>query len=266
MGMIVILDTLGYRFSAQQLTKSGVLSLFTVFGLVGFYHLALTLLNRILKNRSRIPVSSAPGQRPSASRSEFINQTHKMLRFALTVVGILLLADYWGLDESIFMALGEVTLYSVTSVGGTPDYITLANLTRFLLSLVFLIWVVNHLPKIFELLIFSRMKMDPGLRYAIVTMTRYLIFLIGLFISFSFLKLDLAKVGWLVAAISVGLGFGLQEIVANFVSGIILLVERPIRVGDFYYRRDIVRQGKPYQYSLHYHTNPRLTGVVNSQP
>jgi small-conductance mechanosensitive channel len=94
------------------------------------------------------------------------------------------------------------------------------------------IWIVRHLPKLFELLIFSNIKVDSGLRYAIVTMTRYFVFIVGLFVSLSFLKFDLAKVGWLVAAISVGLGFGLQEIVANFVSGIILLVERPIRVGD----------------------------------
>ena len=51
-------------------------------------------------------------------------------------------------------------------------------------------------------------------------------------IALSFLKIQWSQYGWLVAAVSVGLGFGLQEIVANFVSGLILLFERPVRVGD----------------------------------
>ena len=229
--VVIGLDAFGYRFSAKQLANSGLLTIVTLFGLIGCYHLIMIVFKRFI-HKKRIPASAAPGQRSYTSRADFVSQVQKPLRFALLVLGILLLTDYWGLDESIFLALGEVTLYSVTGKDGTLDFITLADLTRFLLGLTLLIWVVRHLPKIFEILIFSRVKIDSGLRYAVVTMTRYLIFLVGLFVSFSFLKLDLAKVGWLVAAISVGLGFGLQEIVANFVSGIILLVERPIRVGD----------------------------------
>ena len=51
-------------------------------------------------------------------------------------------------------------------------------------------------------------------------------------LALSEIHLDLGRLGWLMAAIGVGLGFGLQEIVSNFVSGIILLVERPVQVGD----------------------------------
>jgi len=73
---------------------------------------------------------------------------------------------------------------------------------------------------------------DPGLRYAITTVTRYFIFLIGLLVSAGIIGLSWSKVQWIAAAITVGLGFGLQEIFANFVSGLILLFERPIRIGD----------------------------------
>jgi potassium efflux system protein len=56
--------------------------------------------------------------------------------------------------------------------------------------------------------------------------------MIGLVITFKALGLQWSSIQWLVAALSVGLGFGLQEIVANFISGIILLFEQPMRVGD----------------------------------
>ncbi|MBF0214102.1 MAG: mechanosensitive ion channel, partial [Magnetococcales bacterium] len=76
------------------------------------------------------------------------------------------------------------------------------------------------------------LRIDQGVRYAILTMSRYIVVLIGLPAALSALHVDVGKIAWLAAAISVGIGFGLQEIVANFVSGIILLLERPVRVGD----------------------------------
>jgi potassium efflux system protein len=65
-----------------------------------------------------------------------------------------------------------------------------------------------------------------------VTIFRYLVLAIGLVVAFSHIGVDWSKLQWIVAALGVGLGFGLQEIVANFVSGIIILFERPVRVGD----------------------------------
>ena len=76
------------------------------------------------------------------------------------------------------------------------------------------------------------LDIDAGTRYAYVTITRYGILAIGLLFAFSHIGADWSKLQWIIAALGVGLGFGLQEIVANFVSGIIILFERPVRVGD----------------------------------
>ncbi|MBF0456010.1 MAG: mechanosensitive ion channel [Magnetococcales bacterium] len=229
---VVGLDIMGYRFGASRLASNGLLTLFTLFALVGLFHASLALLETMIRSRRRIPTANAPGSKATESRSAFIGQIRGTLRLLFLVAGAYLFAHFWGLNKSVFHVLSEYVLYSSAGSEGTLEFITLADLTRFLIGLIFLIWVTRHLPRLFELILFSRVPFDAGLRYAIVTMSRYLIILVGLFITFSFLKLDLAKVGWLVAAISVGLGFGLQEIVANFVSGIILLLERPIRVGD----------------------------------
>jgi potassium efflux system protein len=69
-------------------------------------------------------------------------------------------------------------------------------------------------------------------RYAITTLCQYSIVAIGVLVMFATLGISWSNVQWLVAAISVGLGFGLQEIFANFVSGLIILFERPVRIGD----------------------------------
>ena len=83
-----------------------------------------------------------------------------------------------------------------------------------------------------EIGILQNLPLAPGSRYAIVSVTQYAVVLLGIVFAFNVLGFTLAQFGWIMAALSVGLGFGLQEVVANFVSGVILLAERPIRVGD----------------------------------
>ncbi|MBU0618251.1 MAG: mechanosensitive ion channel [Planctomycetes bacterium] len=74
--------------------------------------------------------------------------------------------------------------------------------------------------------------MDAGARYAFTTICQYVITAIGVIVAFDALGVRWSSLQWLIAALSVALGFGLQEIVANFVSGLIILFERPFRVGD----------------------------------
>ena len=90
----------------------------------------------------------------------------------------------------------------------------------------------HYMHTFFALVVFPRMTDDLGVRYAVVTLCRYVVLGIGLMAALSSIHLGLSQIGVVLAALGVGLGFGLQEIVSNFVCGIILLLERPIRVGD----------------------------------
>jgi potassium efflux system protein len=90
----------------------------------------------------------------------------------------------------------------------------------------------RNLPGLLEVTILSRLPLDAGARFAITSIARYAILIVGLLLVSSQLGIHWDSVQWMAAAFSVGLGFGLQEIVANFVSGLILLAERPIRIGD----------------------------------
>lgn len=91
---------------------------------------------------------------------------------------------------------------------------------------------VKNLPGLLDLLGLRESGMEPGTRYALATLCQYFLAAVGVFFVTSALDLDWSRLSWIAAALSVGLGFGLQEIVANFVCGIILLFERPMRVGD----------------------------------
>lgn len=153
--------------------------------------------------------------------------------YLLTIIGLWLV---WG---ELFPAL--TVLESVTLPLTTTDFvdgieklrpINLLDLGVGLVMLAITVVLAKNLPGLMEIILLQRLPLDTGSRYAIRTLTQYLIAAVGVISVFNIMGMQWSSIQWLVAALSVGLGFGLQEIVANFISGIILLFERPIRVGD----------------------------------
>lgn len=80
--------------------------------------------------------------------------------------------------------------------------------------------------------IFPRYDLDVGVSQSMATIVRYVLIIIGLIIIFQTTGIDLSALGLLFGALGVGIGFGLQNITNNFISGLIILFERPIKVGD----------------------------------
>lgn len=145
---------------------------------------------------------------------------------------------YWVWSDLITVAyyLEGVTLWNqtaITEVGTVIETITLWNLLLALIILGITYALVRNISGVLEVLIFSRVNFSQGTPYTITTLLIYFIIAIGSAMAFSTLGMSWSKLQWLFAALSVGLGFGLQEIFANFVSGIIILFERPVRIGDF---------------------------------
>ncbi len=232
MGVVVGLDMAGYRFGATYLAYNGIRTVITFFLLIGLYRALASAVEVLIHRRRRMPMVLAPGARGTLTRSQMAQQINDSLRMVFILIGVVLLSHFWGIHEQVFQALKGLTIYSTTGTDGQLVLVTLVDFVRFAVTLLVVGWVVKHLPRLYELMLFSWVSLDSGSRYAVLTISRYLIVIIGLLSALNELHMDIAKIGWLVAAISVGIGFGLQEIVANFVSGIILLLERPIRVGD----------------------------------
>ena len=162
----------------------------------------------------------------------------QLLRFADLFIWTALFAIFyfvWSDLITVASYLRDITLWQQSSqVDGVSvtESITLFNLLVALVIIAITYVLVRNISGILEVLVFSRVKLSQGTPYTITTLLTYVIVAIGGAWAFATLGMSWSKLQWLFAALSVGLGFGMQEIFANFVSGIILLFERPIRVGD----------------------------------
>ena len=172
---------------------------------------------------------------PIIALNEIDEQTRSLLKLVLF---ILALAGIWVIWEPVFPAFGilqDIQFWSYsTEVDGVSKTvpITLANIIMAVIVAITTIIASSNLPGLLEVILLNHLPMRPGARYAYSTVCRYAITAVGIITVFSTIGIKWSNLQWLIAALSVGLGFGLQEIVANFISGLIVLFERPYSVGD----------------------------------
>jgi small-conductance mechanosensitive channel len=136
----------------------------------------------------------------------------------------------WQGIKSIFFQLRDFLSVPITSVGKTE--ITLWTIVYFFFLTVILFYITGKLRKWVVYQLLAKSKIDIGVRIATGTIIRYIILAIGLIIVLQTVGLDLSTLTILAGALGIGIGFGLQNITNNLVSGIIILFERPIKVGD----------------------------------
>jgi len=121
---------------------------------------------------------------------------------------------------------------STASADPPRRILTLSDVALALLVLIITIVVSKNIPGLLEITLLQRLPLEPSGRYAVSTIARYVLSIVGSILAFNAIGIGWTQVQWLAAAITLGIGFGLQEIFANFISGIIILFEQPIRVGD----------------------------------
>lgn len=132
--------------------------------------------------------------------------------------------------DDVLAALMRVLEFPLITFGNTE--LTLLGIIKFF-SLIALVFVTEYfLRRYFILRVLGRTHLDRSLQYAVSKMAGYMIIAVGLYVAFKVVGLDLSSLAVVAGAIGVGLGFGLQTIISNFVSGLIILAERPIAIGD----------------------------------
>ncbi|RRZ89016.1 miniconductance mechanosensitive channel MscM [Erwinia sp. 198] len=169
-------------------------------------------------------------------------QSLRLVRSILTLIALVSVIVLWSEIHSAFGFLENIRLWDAsTTVQGVESLepITLGSVLIAILVLIITTQLVRNMPALLELALLQHLNLTPGTGYAITTLTKYTLILVGGLAGFSMIGIDWSKLQWLVAALGVGLGFGLQEIFANFISGLIILFEKPIRIGDTVTIRDL---------------------------
>lgn len=132
--------------------------------------------------------------------------------------------------KQTYFNLKDFLSISLFKLGGSE--ITLWTIIYLILLLFLLFYITAKLKKWIVYKVLEKSKVDLGVRIAFGTMVRYVILAFGFIIILQTVGINLNSVTVLAGALGVGIGFGLQNITNNFVSGIIILLERPIKVGD----------------------------------
>ncbi|WP_404310042.1 mechanosensitive ion channel domain-containing protein [Neorhodopirellula lusitana] len=168
----------------------------------------------------------------SLEAAEINAQTSRLVSTFLFIAALIGVAYIWSPVLPAIGYLESVHLWSIVGENEENTWVTLADAIKAIPVLI-LTWAsVRNLPGLIEGVLLERLPLEKPVRYAITTLGTYALLFIGLAFSARTFGLRWDNIQWLVAALGVGLGFGLQEIFANFVSGLILLFEQPIRVGD----------------------------------
>ncbi|VFP84363.1 Miniconductance mechanosensitive channel MscM [Candidatus Erwinia haradaeae] len=260
--VVAILATcIGYLDTAQALLDRLGTSLAIGFVFLVIYHIIrrwmLIQRRRIAFDRARVRRAEILSQRartdddavflhkgvgdhveieePSINLDSISTQSLKLVRSLLTLIALVFILALWSEIHAAFSFLENIHLWDVSSIMhgiDTVQPITLGSVMHAVLVFIITTQLVRNMPSFLELALLQHLNLMPGTGYAITTSSKYLIILLGSLTGFSLIGIDWSKLQWLVAGLSLGLGFGLQEIFANFISGLIILFEKPIRIGD----------------------------------
>lgn len=132
--------------------------------------------------------------------------------------------------KNIFIQIKHFLDLPIAEIGKT--HLTLWSIIYLILLIFILLFVTAKLKRWVVYKLLEKSKIELGVRIAVGTIVRYLILILGFVIIMQTEGIDLSALTILAGALGVGIGFGLQNVTNNFVSGIIILFERPIKVGD----------------------------------
>lgn len=132
--------------------------------------------------------------------------------------------------DEIFSYLYNILNFRLFTLNQVP--ITVLSILLFVLLITGFIVLAVMIRKALNRRLLKRFRIDEGTRYTLSRVTQYVIITIGALISFDFIGIDLSSLTVIFGLLSVGIGFGLQNVTSNFISGLIILFERPISVGD----------------------------------
>jgi potassium efflux system protein len=256
--VLAVLATVGYVYTAAQLGQRMVDTLWLMVALILIHQLierwlmltqrSLAFQDALERRRQQRAAREAEETEASSEEMEALqfeepeidyealsDDTTKLINAVMALVAAFGLWVIWSEVFPALRILDDFALWHRAAVVDGADKlvpVTLNDLIMGLLAILMVVVAAKRLPALLEIVLLARLNISAGSRYAIASLTQYTIVATGVVLVFNLLGGNWSEIQWLIAALGVGIGFGLQEIVANFICGLILLFERPIRIGD----------------------------------
>ncbi|MCW4150997.1 mechanosensitive channel MscK [Halomonas sp. 18H] len=173
-------------------------------------------------------------EEPPLDMQQVNQQSLRLAKLGLMISFLVALYVVWAELLTVFGYLEQVMLFGGEGQGAdiVGGAMSVADIIVALMIIGLTFMLARNLPGLLEVMVLSRLELKQGSAYAITSLLSYTIVGTGVVMSLGALGVAWSNLQWLVAALGVGLGFGLQEIFANFISGLIILFERPVRIGD----------------------------------
>jgi len=238
--LMVALTLSGYVFSSGILLGRLYRTVGLISVLVIFYFLAVRWVlialsrkesSKTLSNNDRIQL-----EEPEIDNTTLDEESNKLISNVIAVAGIF---GLWFIWSDVLPALGilnNITLWYYTDVvSGVPKNlpVTLGDAGLAIIVIFLTVGGLKYFSAFFEIVLRQFTSMRPSVRYAFITLSSYAILATGTALVFGLLGGSWKEIQWIFAALGVGVGFGLREIISSFISGLIILFERPIQIGDF---------------------------------
>lgn len=223
LAVVVVTELLGYDTFARGLLESALATAFAV--------LVVTLLLRLGRGAIQGAVTRSAGRFPVLRRVGYRLSIRLgwLFQAVVMLVAAIEIAVLWGLFPSSSNAFGTVWSWNLGLGVGS---LRLGQVLLALLAVYMAFLLSTVLRSTLEGDLLTKRELDPGVSNAITTLLHYLMVTVGFFVALSLIGIDLDNLTLVIGALGVGVGLGLQDLVKNFFSGLVLLFERPVRVGD----------------------------------
>ena len=247
--LLVGLIVAGFEYTALSLVGRFVITLY----LLGLWILVeaavvrglavaarrLAYRRALMRRRAQVQEGAEGGlevvEEPPLDMQQVNQQSLRLSKLILLIGFAALFYLVWADLLSVLGYLDRVAIWEAAD-GDSPELVastvSVSDIVTALVIVGLTLMLAGNLPGLLEVMVLSRLTLKQGSAYAITSLLSYTIVGTGLVMSLATLGVAWSQLQWLVAALGVGLGFGLQEIFANFISGLIILFERPVRIGD----------------------------------
>ncbi len=227
LAVIVLADLLGFHNLSIYLAQGGTWTGLAIILLWLLWLVAATIFHHLLHPEE----GWAPRRYPE--QQEMLQRLYGAVRWLLSILlgaGVVL----WSLNSWGIKPEGLAWAFQWVTWGPTlgPMRLTTLNVGGALLAIYLGIVLSRVIRSLMAVRIFPRTGLDPGVQYTIATTLHYVVLILVAMVALNILGFPLTNLALVAGALGVGIGFGLQNIVNNFISGLILLFERPIKVGD----------------------------------